>query len=469
MSAENGIIKAPVSFGDVNRTIGTSHTDLGTLCKDGNINKWAMYKPVSKNKIGLLTQSDRGSVTYGLTAVLNTAAQNLYLGNTAATDANFNTAVSSSYDWTYTKPSGGANSPYRLHDFLNCDTPSNWGYVHNTKPPFEILGDFTFTKDQLTKVSNVYWADATVPSGDITNWQLKIYSTYQKTQQLTTGVIFTGYKARWGTQSQDNINGASTYVIPITYLLGDTALNQNWRMGMLVYAPACTGFSAECGLFVSKTTIKYAHNNGNSGTTPNMISIELCTNQLLAQHLLACMGNATSMNFRALPVMIKDCYIQYTGSWISGQEHGRTYITQSQSGVSNPQIYSLPCGSMETAIVVTNGGGGSDTSDATSAGWTLGTKFTGTYVSNGSSASIRAINLLCIFRSTSGAATTFTVNIDYQTTTPNGVTTTTTINQTYSAAAGQKFTSNGQEYFGITIIAGPELVIKTIRTFVATS
>ena len=467
MSAENGIIKASVSFGDVNGTIGTSHTDLGALCKDGNINKWAMYKPVSKNKIGLLTQSDRGSVTYGLTAILNTAAQNLYLGNTAATDANFNTAVSSSYDWTYTKPSGGANSPYRLHDFLNCDNPSNWGYVHNTKPPFELMGDWTFTKTQLTTVVNTYWVDAIVPSGDITNWQLEVYSNWQKSQKLTGGILYTGYKARWGTASQDNINGASTYVIPITYLLGDAVQNQNWRMGILVYAPESASFNAEVGLFVSKTTIKYAHANGNSGTTPNMISVDLCTNQLLAQHLLELMGSSSNHSFRALPVLVKDCYIQYTGAWIPGQEHGRSYITNNVAGVSNPQIYSLPCGSMEKNIIVTSSGGGGDTSDATSGGWTLGTKFTGTYVSNGSSASIRPINQLCIFRSSSGAATTFTVDIDYQTTTPSGVTTTTTINQTYSASAGQKFTCNGNEFYGITIMGGPALVIKTIRVFVA--
>lgn len=42
---ENGKITAPVTIGDVERTIGVASGDLGTLCTSGSINKWSKYKP----------------------------------------------------------------------------------------------------------------------------------------------------------------------------------------------------------------------------------------------------------------------------------------------------------------------------------------------------------------------------------------------------------------------------------------
>lgn len=47
MAHSQGNITAPVSFADVNATLGTSHTDLGHLCQDTNINKWSKMKPVT--------------------------------------------------------------------------------------------------------------------------------------------------------------------------------------------------------------------------------------------------------------------------------------------------------------------------------------------------------------------------------------------------------------------------------------
>ena len=58
MSNANGLISAPVSFADVNTTLGTSHTDLGNLCTDTNIKMWARYKPVVKNLISTIDQLD---------------------------------------------------------------------------------------------------------------------------------------------------------------------------------------------------------------------------------------------------------------------------------------------------------------------------------------------------------------------------------------------------------------------------
>lgn len=470
MSSGGGIIRASVSMvNDLCGTLGiASNTTLKNICISSQINKWAKYKPLNLSSATPLTEAQRSAAYYGLSAQRNTAAQNIYMGSVTATEANFNAAVSSSYDWIYTKPS----SRWRVSDFLNNANPtSDWGYVHGTEPPFALEGNWTFNKTKLSNVANVYYTDNVNHDNNLNNWELQIWTNYQQSQQLTSGEMFTGYKARWGTASQDNINGASTYVIPITYLLGSSVTNENWRMGMLVWVPACSGFNAEAGLFVSKATIKYAHANGSgsaSGSVVNLMSVDLATNQLLAQHMVACMGSASTMNFRALPVLVKNARIAYTNAWQQGQGHGRSYIANTMSGADYPEIYSMPCGTTEVGIDIASGGGGGDTSDATSGPWTLGTKFSGTYVSNGSSESIRPINQLCIFmtNNTPGVATTFDVNIDYQTTSPSGVTTTHTTNQTYSCRGGQQFTSNNTQYYGIVLTAGPALVIKTIRTFV---
>jgi len=45
------IVSAPVSIYDVQRALGKSSGDLGTLCQSSSINQWSKYKPVSKNKI----------------------------------------------------------------------------------------------------------------------------------------------------------------------------------------------------------------------------------------------------------------------------------------------------------------------------------------------------------------------------------------------------------------------------------
>lgn len=129
MAHSGGIITAPVSFADVNAILGTSHTDLGNLCKDSHVNKWAKYKPVVKNLISTTDQlaSDKtwlSSATWwkGTNSNCGITFQS-YSTILAARTAIINkTAI-----WSYTKPSGGAASPYRLTDFNQYD--------HNAMPP----------------------------------------------------------------------------------------------------------------------------------------------------------------------------------------------------------------------------------------------------------------------------------------------------------------------------------------------
>ena len=120
MAHSNGIITAPVSFGDVNAVLGTSHTDLHALCEDSNINKFAKYKPVRSSVKGIMTDADFIAAGYGLSAPA------AFYANTQNPDAT----------WSYLKPRVNVDWA-RLPDYdFN-------GYAHNCVCPFgfEVSGE----------------------------------------------------------------------------------------------------------------------------------------------------------------------------------------------------------------------------------------------------------------------------------------------------------------------------------------
>ena len=114
MAFSNGIITAPISIADVQLALGESgNGDLATLCTSSNVRMWSKSKPMSINKLFGITESDKEKVNYGisnLTWVESYDACKAYIGQSAT--ANF----------TYSKPLGGASSPYRLEDFIGYDS-----------------------------------------------------------------------------------------------------------------------------------------------------------------------------------------------------------------------------------------------------------------------------------------------------------------------------------------------------------
>ena len=157
MSYSNNRIIAPVSIRDVQRALGVSVQDLGTLCKHANINKWARYKPVrSTSKIVRpITFNERKAVNFGLD-VPWCANYRITTGGQIYIDMLNGIAYAIAYNegdfdfgWPYLTPRGGNNNePYRLTDFVrnpnettpnaNGDpTPVNLqGYNHTAKIPF---------------------------------------------------------------------------------------------------------------------------------------------------------------------------------------------------------------------------------------------------------------------------------------------------------------------------------------------
>ena len=166
MANSNGKITAPVSFADVNAVLGTSHTDLGNLCKDTHINMWAKYKPLHLSYfIGIPTEAMLKAVKYGL-SLYSSASLSTIISNTNGT----------LNGWTYSKPSGGAASPYRLHDFNK--------YYHNAQPIFK-----QFNCNDKIKAGAQFYATITVSleSDD----ELTLSDLYEASQQLFFGVAIT--------------------------------------------------------------------------------------------------------------------------------------------------------------------------------------------------------------------------------------------------------------------------------------
>ena len=143
-NSSTGKITAPVSIADLQSCFGTTETYLSYIIDDSNINMWAKYKPVVRN--GLIDTTGQinnvsTNKTWKTSAVIEAGghanaawwrADNTNHGLTPKFETpNWNpaafisklTTVATFIDgkkngWSYTRPSGGSSSPYRLLDFL---------------------------------------------------------------------------------------------------------------------------------------------------------------------------------------------------------------------------------------------------------------------------------------------------------------------------------------------------------------
>lgn len=117
-----------------------SGTDLEQICKCTGINKWAKYKPVSKNVIEALTEAQRQSVNYGISKIPTWSNINkmieFWLLEDRRSSTNYPDCGLADEYWDYTHPSGGSGSPYRLTDFA---ISSSVGYKHDAEAPLKGL------------------------------------------------------------------------------------------------------------------------------------------------------------------------------------------------------------------------------------------------------------------------------------------------------------------------------------------
>lgn len=119
MGYSNGKITAPVSIYDVQRALGLSNTDVGTLVIANDVNMWAKYKPETAvsglTTLGVqpITLQQRDLNGYGIEAKMSDGVGSI------STLVDRLRAGTASNPFTYKKPYGTIASPYRLTDFDN--------------------------------------------------------------------------------------------------------------------------------------------------------------------------------------------------------------------------------------------------------------------------------------------------------------------------------------------------------------
>lgn len=216
MPVNNGFITAPVtSPKDIEQALGYSvGGDVGVACSNcrvtgrnadgsfilgtGNINKWAKYKPVKHPSLNRITEAELRNVNYGLAAyeMPEVVSANIYW---SAFGTSF---VPSPNDWTYTPPTGGITSPYRLTDFTNASQyPSQYsGYNHNAK---------TF----VSGFSDVFISENEIDTAE--KWIIPNY-------------ILNGYPI-------GNTSGMEIPINELTIIPGKPITNGEWRFGLALF------------------------------------------------------------------------------------------------------------------------------------------------------------------------------------------------------------------------------------------
>lgn len=187
MAHSDGHITSPVSFADVNATLGTSHTDLFALCTDNNVNMWSAYKPIYSAKVGILTDADFSGSAHtisgyktggGILKVVKT-------GSTYKSDIGTDGAVSNAV-WTWDKPIQDGVCAARLHDYNN--------YYHDAARIFRITNifgniDYFFLPSSDSAAGLVVAFDMSFVSGQMTPAKLfgDCFSTFYPAVIISSG------------------------------------------------------------------------------------------------------------------------------------------------------------------------------------------------------------------------------------------------------------------------------------------
>lgn len=167
MAHTTNTITAPVSIYDVQQVLGIGgNGDLGTIITQGNINKWAKYKPIVRPVVRLLTDADRQAANHGLRyipswsgsrgSILNMLA--FWLEDNEASQYAPDCGIQSAY-WQYYRSFGTTAAPFRLADFVK-DLASGLGYFHNAEAPIQPITQTTINISSNGQLSIVYTAGA---------------------------------------------------------------------------------------------------------------------------------------------------------------------------------------------------------------------------------------------------------------------------------------------------------------------
>ena len=183
-----------ITVSAVKGALGTTSTDVGTLCSSPLVNPWSKWKPISLDAV-TLTATLLKNANYGISIQYATTASALLT----------NVKNNGNLGFTYNKPTGIKTSPYRLGDFRNYDhqalLPLHTHYNDGDEQPINgVSSSYTVTlmgiespdtEDEsttylvrrelyptnvtnrgalITDGTNTYWSVGDIPWGN-SNWQ----------------------------------------------------------------------------------------------------------------------------------------------------------------------------------------------------------------------------------------------------------------------------------------------------------
>lgn len=271
-NSSGGYITKPVSVDDVKIALSTSQNDVGTLCTNTNINKWAKFKPVKVAKVGRLTYRELANAKFGLVPAQNTTLRTYSDGSTGTVipnKATLESVLNANADWTYQQPTGGTASPYRLTDFYApSDNDGGYGYYGNTPQPLSNVSDWWIN---LSAIYNCYAATIGYTSGT-ESWKIN---------DTTGAPVYADLSFRFDSTSYGNIGGMDVKAIPLNDLLGLMNTSEYWRLAIAVQVPRGGAFQT-MRFFTSRWSFLDSHNQTNPAA---LVLPSISTNQTLCGYI----------------------------------------------------------------------------------------------------------------------------------------------------------------------------------------
>ena len=249
MSYSNGIIDAPVGVYDIRSAVSHTSGDLGTLIMNGTINKWARYKPVRLPAIDTTDEWDRTNSKWKSTSdwwkgdgKCGFAIQEFTeFGASLTTTGTFMyKLINQQLGWTYQRPQGGAQQPFRYLDFAkyNRNAIQPYGEIGATRIYIDNNGNAQIDWEiSYVDDLNLKLTDFSISSHPLTDFYLGIILWKNNQWRVYTS------SAKFG--------AGETLSITMT---GVTSLAGTWNMMpffSLKQATSDTGFGGTGNLFIS--------------------------------------------------------------------------------------------------------------------------------------------------------------------------------------------------------------------------
>lgn len=154
------IMTAPLNInsdGDIQKAVGRDSGDLGDCIVNGNIVKWAKWKPQRSPKLSPLTLAERLADHFGLSLTKYTTVTDLMAG------------IQAGGDWAYLQPRDNGSDKYRMFDFLNPDSITSTGYNGNAKSFLDYINvpSIYFNGAGGTSMTAEWVLDSRLPDGNI--------------------------------------------------------------------------------------------------------------------------------------------------------------------------------------------------------------------------------------------------------------------------------------------------------------